>query len=161
MIKTTARTAPKLRYSLLRSVIAVPPSHTAHTRILGHKRSPRGHCVATFGSNLNSTTPVVSSEAASKRHFLTASTAAFTNKGWPPTTFVLFTVPFGATATWTFTTPEMLIRRANSGYAGETLDFTLRVISSWARLGEGSRTTVVIRAPKTTPVNQRCMARRD
>ncbi len=72
---------------------------------------------------------VLSPGAGSKRHFLTASSAAPASTGCPPTTFASFTVPLGATTTCTLTVPVIFILRANSGYSGCTLLFARRTIS--------------------------------
>src|SRR5277367_3011805 len=81
-------------------------------------------------SKRNSTVPDDSCAADSKRHFLTASSAAFANTGCPPTSFAFLTRPLLLTVIMTFTTPVRFIRFASSGYTGATLLFTFRVISS-------------------------------
>src|SRR5271157_2118833 len=81
------------------------------------------------GSKRNSKSPVDSPGPASKRHFFTASRAAFANTGCPPTTFVFLIDPLGDTVIWTFTTPVMFMRFARSGYTGATLVFIFRSTS--------------------------------
>ena len=90
----------------------------------------------------------------SKRHFLAASTAAFTNTGWPPTAFASVTVPFGATAIFTFTVPERFNFRASYGYTGSTLTVARCLISpsSPARTCETPNPAAIAIAASNTPI---------
>src|SRR5579863_628195 len=80
----------------------------------------------------------------------TASWHAWTSKGCPPTTRVLFTWPSPAMTTSILTLPKTFIRRASSGYTGAVLLFTLRLDSSvvpvWASPVAPDKTTAAVAA---------------
>src|ERR1700691_5732029 len=76
----------------------------------------------------NSKISVVSLEAGSNRHCFSASRAALTRKGLPPTTLVLTTRPSTEIVASSFTRPEMFISFAVAGYTGSIFVRTLRLL---------------------------------
>src|ERR1700733_13376066 len=78
----------------------------------------------------NSITSTDSFVAASNRHFFSASVAAPTSSGLPPSTLVLVTRPSAGILASIFTLPVALIWRANSGYSGTVFVFTFRLALS-------------------------------
>src|SRR3981189_1050007 len=133
-----------------------------HTLIfLGRRKDRKSSYCCDPGSKRNSTIPVVSSAAASYRHFRTASSAAVARIGCPPTSFVFLTVPPLSTGIWTLTIPVMLIRRASSGYTGATLFFSLRARSASCPQARGAFTAAHPRMSNRPTADQRVRARKN
>src|SRR5579864_9229975 len=78
------------------------------------------------GVNVTCTISVVSDGPDSNFHLFTASVAASTSTGFPPSTRVDLTVPFGLTTASIFTVPCRRILLASSGYTGATRAVTFR-----------------------------------
>src|SRR5438045_6717133 len=93
-------------------------SHINRTQGFGDLRSHRtfrGKSENYWPSNVTWTTSVVSFWDVSNFHFPTASTAASTSTGFPPSTRVVLTLPFARTTASTRTTPWICIFFASSG----------------------------------------------